>query len=71
MIGENLVQYARRQAFVEVMTAPDVYERRDLKLGLSDGLKVEVLEGVTAADEIKVWNQPSTQRRGPKGRKKK
>lgn len=71
VIGENLVQYARRQAFVEVMTAPDVYERRDLKLGLSDGLKVEVLEGVTAADEIKVWNQPSTQRRGPKGRKKK
>lgn len=71
VIGENLVQYARRQAFVEVMTDPDVYERRDLKLGLSDGLKVEVLEGVTAADEIKVWNQPSTQRRGPKGRKKK
>jgi len=71
VIGENLVQYERRQAFVEVMTAPDVYERRDLKLGLSDGLKVEVLEGVTADDEIKVWNQPSSQRRGPKGRKKK
>lgn len=72
VIGENLVQYAKRQAFVEVMTAPDVYERRDVELGLSDGLKVEVLSGVTAEDQIKVWNQPSSQkRRGPGGRKKK
>lgn len=72
VIGENLVQYKRRQAFVEVMTAPDVYERRDVKLGLSDGLKVEVLSGLSESDEIKIWNQPSNQRRkGPGGRKKK
>ena len=71
VVGENLVQYKKRQAFVEVMTAPDVYERRDVNLGLSDGLKVEVLSGLSASDEIKVWNQPSNQRRkGPGGRKK-
>lgn len=70
-IGENLVQYQRRKAFVEVATAENVYERRDVELGLSDGLVVEVLGGLTEADEIKVWNKPSnTKKRGGRGKKK-
>lgn len=70
-IGENLVQYKRRKAFVEVATAENVYEKRDVELGLSDGLVVEVLGGLTEADEIKVWNKPSnTKKRGGRGKKK-
>jgi HlyD family secretion protein len=58
-INESLVQYDESQkAFIEVETAPDTYERRDVQLGLSDGIIVEVLGGVTATDKIKVWNQP-------------
>jgi HlyD family secretion protein len=34
------------------------YERRDVELGLSDGISVEVLRGVSADDQLKVWNQP-------------
>lgn len=58
-IAESLVQYDDAQkSFVEVMTSPDMYERRDVKLGLSDGIKVEVLEGVKLGEKIKAWNQP-------------
>ena len=62
-ISENLVQYERRQAFVEVKTSPNTFERRNLKLGLSDGLVVEVIDGVKIEDEIKVWNKPSFKRK--------
>ncbi len=53
-IREALVQYEGDKPYVEVETTPQVFVRRDVKLGLSDGLKVEVLSGVTPADKIKV-----------------
>jgi HlyD family secretion protein len=58
-ISETLVQYDDEQkAFVEVATGENTYERRDVKLGLSDGLRVEVLGGIVADDKIKMWSQP-------------
>lgn len=59
-IREALVQYddkdpKNKKAFVEVETeTPQVFARKDVKLGLSDGIKVEVLEGVTKDDKIKI-----------------
>ena len=53
-IREALVQYKDDKPFVEVETAPQTFERRDVKLGLSDGIKVEVLSGVQKTDKIKV-----------------
>ncbi|HEY4058235.1 MAG TPA: HlyD family efflux transporter periplasmic adaptor subunit, partial [Kofleriaceae bacterium] len=53
-IREALVQYKDNQPFVEVETAPQTFEKRDVKLGLSDGIKVEVLSGVTKTDKIKI-----------------
>jgi HlyD family secretion protein len=61
-ISETLVQYKKRQAFVEVETSPGIYESRDVELGLSDGLSVEVLSGLTLEDKLKVWNKPSFRR---------
>lgn len=58
-ISERLIQYDRQQnAFVEIETGDNLYERKDVKLGLSDGIYVEVLDGVSPEDKIKVWNQP-------------
>ena len=68
-ISENLVQYERRQAFVDVKTSPNTFERRNVKLGLSDGLVVEVIEGVELEDAIKIWNKPSFNGRKKKGKK--
>ena len=38
--------------------ASDTYEKRRIELGLSDGMRTEILSGVSMTDEIKVWNQP-------------
>ena len=58
-LKESLIQYDRetQQAYVEVETGSQEFERRDVTLGISDGLIVEVLSGVTSEDKIKVWNQ--------------
>jgi HlyD family secretion protein len=53
-IGENLVQFDSGKPFVEVEKAKGVFERRAVKLGLSDGIRAEVLEGVSEQDAVKV-----------------
>ena len=53
-IREALVQYDSGKPFVEVETLPQTFVRKDIKLGLSDGIKVEILSGVTKTDMIKV-----------------
>ncbi|MCA1764148.1 MAG: efflux RND transporter periplasmic adaptor subunit [Flavobacteriales bacterium] len=61
-INESLVQFENdTSAFVEVLVAEQKYEKRDVKLGLSDGIQVEVLSGVEPEDELKLWNQPITE----------
>ena len=53
-----LVQYEAGSTYVEVLVAENQYERRDILLGLSDGITVEVLDGIAEGDAIKIWNQP-------------
>jgi len=53
-IREALVQYDKDKPFVEVETTPQTFVKKDVKLGLSDGINVEVISGVTAADKIKI-----------------
>ena len=33
------------------------FEKKDVELGLSDGINVEIIEGVEEGDKIKVWNK--------------
>ena len=42
---------------IEVKTAEGKFEKRTLKLGTSDGVNIEVLDGVTLEDKIKIWNK--------------
>jgi HlyD family secretion protein len=54
-IREALVQYDNGKPFIEVETAPQTFTRKDIQLGLSDGIKVEVLGNpVTKLDRIKI-----------------
>ena len=53
-IREALVQYDNGKPFVEVETLPQTFVKKDVKLGLSDGIKVEILSGVSKTDKIKV-----------------
>jgi HlyD family secretion protein len=53
-VREAVVQYDGDKPFVEVETAPQQFVRKDIQLGLTDGVHIEVKGGVTAADKIKV-----------------
>ena len=53
-IREALVQYDNGKPFVEIETAPQTFVKKDVKLGLSDGIKVEVVSGVALGDRIKI-----------------
>jgi HlyD family secretion protein len=54
-IREALVQYDKDgKPFIEVETTPQTFVKKDVKLGLSDGIHVEVLGGVDKADKIKI-----------------
>jgi HlyD family secretion protein len=57
-INESLFQFESETAFVEVETAPQQFEKRYIELGLSDGINIEVVSGLTAEDKIKLWNSP-------------
>ncbi|RZS98846.1 efflux RND transporter periplasmic adaptor subunit [Aquimarina brevivitae] len=58
-LKEALVQYdpKTQQPYVEIQKGDQQFERKDVVLGISDGINVEVKEGVSASDKIKVWNQ--------------
>jgi len=60
-IKEALLRFDRKteEPYVEVRTAENTFKKRTLKLGTSDNVNVEVLEGVSEGDEIKVWNKVS------------
>ena len=53
-LNEKLVQFDAGKPFVEVKVGPDKFERRDIVVGVSDGIKIELKEGVDASAEIKV-----------------
>ncbi|MBV7269771.1 efflux RND transporter periplasmic adaptor subunit [Winogradskyella luteola] len=58
-IKEALVQYDKetKKPFVEIEVGDQKYEKKDVELGISDGIFVEVKSGISKDDKIKVWNQ--------------
>jgi HlyD family secretion protein len=60
-IKESLLQFDRKteKPYVEIKNAEGEFDKKDIKLGTSDGVNVEILEGVTKDDEIKIWNKAS------------
>jgi HlyD family secretion protein len=60
-ISESLLQFGEnQQPYVEVETGPQQFTRKDVKVGLSDGITIEILEGIAAGDKIKNPNTAST-----------
>ncbi|MGB5647851.1 MAG: efflux RND transporter periplasmic adaptor subunit [Muriicola sp.] len=57
-IKEALVQFDTdtKKPFVEIATGDQQFTRKELELGISDGIYVEIKSGITAQDKIKIWN---------------
>lgn len=53
-INEKLLQFSNDTTYVEVEEAVQEFKRRDIKTGLSDGINIEILKGLTKNDKIKI-----------------
>ena len=65
-VEESLLQFDRKteKPYVEIQIGDQKFERRDIEIGLSDGVNVEVLSGLTEDDKIKVWNKTEPIKKG-------
>jgi HlyD family secretion protein len=65
-ISEALLQFDREteKPYVQVLIGEQEFERRDVEIGISDGVNVEVVSGITMEDKIKVWNKTEPIKKG-------
>ncbi len=57
-LPESTVEFEGDKTYVQVLRSPaeaeeQTFERREVKIGLSDGINIEITEGVTADDQIR------------------
>ena len=52
-VSESLLLFEDGNTYVEVETSPQVFEKRKIRTGLSDGINTEVIEGLSLSDKIK------------------
>jgi HlyD family secretion protein len=57
-IKESMLQFKKDSIFVEVETGPQTFEKRLVKTGISDGINIEVLSGLSKTDKVKVLDSP-------------
>ena len=58
-ISEALLQFDKisNDPYVEVKNDKGTFERKNIELGISDGINVEIISGLSIEDKIKVWNK--------------
>ena len=69
VISEALLQFDKKtdKPYVEVAigNAEDQkFERKDIEIGISDGVNVEIVSGITEEDEVKQWNKTEPIKKG-------
>ncbi|MBU86621.1 MAG: efflux transporter periplasmic adaptor subunit [Flavobacteriaceae bacterium] len=65
-ISEALLQYdsKSKKPYVEIEISDQKFEKREVKLGISDGVNAELISGVKQSEKIKVWNKTEPIKRG-------
>ena len=58
-ISESLLQFDSKteEPYVEIEVDDQKFERKDIEIGISDGVNVEIITGISEDDKIKVWNK--------------
>jgi HlyD family secretion protein len=69
VISEALLQFDKdtNKPYVEISTGSiddQKFERKEIEIGISDGVNVEILSGITESDEIKQWNKTEPIKKG-------
>ena len=59
VINESLLQFNRitEKPFVEILNNNGEFRNKNVEIGISDGINVEIIEGIKLTDQIKVWNK--------------
>jgi len=62
VIPEALLQFDKitDKPFVEIAVGTveeQKFERKDVEIGISDGVNVEIVSGITKDDKVKIWNK--------------
>lgn len=59
VIPEALLQFEKDSdtPFVELQLEGQNFEKKEIKTGISDGINIEILSGLTLEDKVKVWNK--------------
>ncbi len=52
-LSEGLLQFDDSSTFVEVEVQPQIFEKRAVETGLSDGINIEVVSGINMEDKVK------------------
>jgi len=65
-LPEALLQFDKdtEQPYVEIQIEEQKFERKDIEIGISDGINVEIISGLTIQDKIKVWNKTEAKKLG-------
>lgn len=53
-VNERLLIFEGEKIFVEVETSPQVFDKREVQVGLSDGINIEILSGVKIEESLKI-----------------
>lgn len=53
-INEKVLLFENDSVFVEVETGLQAFEKRSIQTGISDGINIEILSGLTKEDKIKI-----------------
>ena len=66
VIPEALLQFDKKTSkpYVEISVGDQKFERKDIEIGISDGVNVEIISGLTEEDEIKQWNKTEPIKKG-------
>ncbi|CAM4097919.1 efflux RND transporter periplasmic adaptor subunit [Zobellia nedashkovskayae] len=66
VIPEALLQFDKKtdEPYVEVETGDQEFERKDVEIGISDGVNVEIVSGLTESDKVKVWSKTEPIKKG-------
>ena len=61
VIKEALLQFNRitEKPFIELLKQNGRFQVKNVEIGISDGINVEIIEGLDEGDKIKVWNKAS------------
>lgn len=55
-VPESVLQFDKDKTYVELETGNQQFEKKFIKTGISDGINIEVLDGLTKKDKIKIPN---------------